>query len=207
MKISTTKKNMKKIFNIKNTVLSVLGAIIMAFGLYEIHSFSGVTEGGVLGATLLLKHHFDISPALSSAILNLICYFIGWKILGKGFVFYSAIATFSFSLTYAILEATPPLFKAIADYPVIASIIGAIFIGVGAGLCVRVGGAPSGDDSLAMAFSKKFKLKIETIYLLSDLTVLTLSLTYIPLKRIAFSLLTVILSGKIIGLIDRIKRK
>ena len=38
------------------------------------------------------------------------------------------------------------------------------------------------------------------------LTVLLLSLTYIPLRRIAYSLLTVILSGQLIGLIQP-KRK
>ena len=35
----------------------------------------------------------------------------------------------------------------------------------------------------------------------SDLTVLLLSLSYIPLGRIAYSLLTVILSGQLIGLV------
>ena len=45
---------------------------------------------------------------------------------------------------------------------------------------------------------------IERIYLISDLTVLTLSLSYIPMKRIAWSLLTVVLSGQIIGWIQKI---
>lgn len=196
---------MKKTFSLSNIIMSVIGAFIMAFGLYEIHSFSGVTEGGVLGATLLLQHHFSISPAVSSFVMNLICYFIGWKILGRRFVFYSAVSTLVFSLSYRLLEMTEPIFEGIYEYPLTASLVGAIFIGVGAGLSVRAGGAPSGDDALAMGLSKKLGTKIETIYLVSDLTVLTLSLTYIPLKRIAFSLVTVILSGKIIGLIERKK--
>ena len=40
---------------------------------------------------------------------------------------------------------------------------------------------------------------------LSDLIVLGLSLTYIPVRRIGYSLLTVILSGQLIGLMQRIK--
>ena len=39
-------------------------------------------------------------------------------------------------------------------------------------------------------------------YLLSDLIVLLLSLSYIPLERIGYSLLTVILSGQIIGFVQ-----
>ena len=48
---------------------------------------------------------------------------------------------------------------------------------------------------------------IERVYLLSDLIVLLLSLSYIPVRRIGFSLLTVILSGQIIGLIQKISGK
>lgn len=184
--------------------MAFLGAFIMAFGLYEVHSFSGVTEGGVLGMTLLLERHFSLSPAFTSLVMNTICYVIGWKTLGKGFLFYSGIATLSFSLSYKLLEMTEPLFHSLYPHPLACAIVGALFIGVGAGLCVRAGGAPSGDDALAMGFSKLFKAKIETIYLISDLTVLLLSLSYIPIKSIVYSLLTVILSGKIIGIITRI---
>lgn len=184
--------------------MALLGAFIMAFGLYEIHSFSGVTEGGVLGLTLLLERHFSLSPAFTSLVMNIICYIIGWKTLGKGFLLYSGIATLSFSLSYRLLEMTQPIFTPLYPHPLTCAIVGALFIGVGAGLCVRSGGAPSGDDALAMGFSKLFKLKIETVYLISDLTVLALSLSYIPIKSITYSLLTVILSGKIVGIISRI---
>ena len=82
-----------------------------------------------------------------------------------------------------------------------------LFIGIGAGLCVRAGGATTGDDALAMSFSHIFKWPIERVYLISDLTVLLLSLSYIPVRRIAYSLLTVILSGQIIGLIQKVNFK
>ena len=44
----------------------VLGSAILAFGLYNVHSISGVTEGGVLGLTLLLEHWFGISPSIAA---------------------------------------------------------------------------------------------------------------------------------------------
>ena len=189
---------------VKKVFLSIIGAFIMAFGLYEVHSFSGVAEGGVLGAALLLKNTLNLSPALTSFIMNGICYFIGWNILGKNFLIYSGIGAITFSISYRLLEGSQPLFN-LAPYPIIAAVIGAIFIGIGAGLSVRAGGAPSGDDALAMSLSKKFAGKIEIIYLVSDLTVLILSLSYIPVKRIIFSLISVLISGRIIGIIERFK--
>lgn len=191
---------------LKNTTLAVIGAFIMAFGLYEIHSFSGITEGGVLGLALFFENTFSLSPAISTFVLNVVCYAIGLKILGKAFLFYSAVATIAFSAFYAVLEKTPPVFN-LSPYPLLASVLGALFIGIGAGLAVRAGGAPSGDDALAMGLSSAFKLKIETVYLISDLAVLLLSLSYIPIKRIVFSLLTVVLSGKIIGIVQRMNFK
>ena len=77
-------------------------------------------------------------------------------------------------------------------------------MGVGVGLCVLAGGAPSGDDSLAMSLSHRTRLDISRIYLISDLSVLALSLTYIPISRIVYSLLTVVLSGQIIGWMQKI---
>ena len=82
-----------------------------------------------------------------------------------------------------------------------------MFVGVGVGLCVRVGGAPSGDDALAMSMSKVTKVDIQWMYLITDLSVLALSLTYIPWQKIIYSLLTVVLSGQMIGWIVKISWK
>ena len=196
---------MLRILTPKKCFLALLGSAILAFGLYHIHSFSSVTEGGQLGLTLLLQHWFSISPALSGFILNVICFFIGWRTLGKPFIVYSAVCTAGYCATYWICEQFPPLWPQIGQYPLLACLAGALFVGVGTGLCVRVGGAPSGDDALAMSISRLAKLKIEYIYLISDFTVLALSLTYIPFSRIIYSIGTVILSSYLVGLIQRFR--
>lgn len=192
---------------VRGVLVSIFASAFLAFGLYNVHSLSGVTEGGVLGLTLLLEHWFSISPSVSGAVLNVLCYGLGWKLLGKKFLTYSFLSTAGFSLSYKLYEQFPPLFPQIANYPLLAAFIGAIFVGVGAGLCVKIGGAPGGDDALAMSVSHVTGWNIEKVYLLSDLIVLLLSLSYIPVKRIGFSLLTVILSGQIIGLMQKLPGK
>lgn len=196
---------MKKEIILRNCIISFLGAAFLAFGMYNIHSISGITEGGVLGAVLLMKHWLHISPALSSLILNSLCYLLGWRTFGKTFVFYSAISALGYSVSYSVCELFPPVYPAIASMPLAASVAGSIFVGVGCGVCVRIGGAPSGDDALAMSLSRLTGMPIQWVYLISDLLVLGLSLTYIPLHKIAYSLLTVLLSGQIIGLFQKSK--
>lgn len=190
---------------IKYCVIAVLGSAFLAFGLYQVHSVSGVTEGGVLGTTLLLEQWFDISPSISGFLLSVLCYLIGWKLLGRSFLIYSLISAAGFSLGYRICEQFEPLWPELADLPLLASFAGALFVGIGAGVCVRVGGAPSGDDALAMSISHLTHIKIQWVYFMCDVAVILLSMTYIPASRIAYSLLTVVLSGQIIGLVQKIK--
>ena len=186
-------------------VIIALSSAFLAFGLYHVHSFSGVTEGGVLGMTLLLEHWLHISPAVSGLVINILCYAMGWRLLGREFIGYSAVASAGFSVAYRVFEQFPPLWPQLADMPLAASVLGAIFVGVGAGLCVRVGGASGGDDALAMCVSHVTGWDIQWVYLLSDFSVLALSVSYIPLQRMGWSVLTVVLSGQIIGLIQKIR--
>lgn len=190
-----------------HAAIAFFASAFLAFGLYHVHAVSGVTEGGVLGANLLLQHWFHISPAITNAVLNAACYLFGWRMLGREFVIYSLISTAGFSGAYRIFEQFPPLWPNLYEMPLLAALLGAVFVGLGAGLCVRVGGAPSGDDALAMGLSHLLHKKIETIYLVSDLTVLLLSLSYIPWQRIGWSLLTVVLSGRLIGIVQRFGTK
>lgn len=195
-------KEALKNITIKNCAITLMGSFILAFGLYHVHSISGVTEGGVLGATLLLEHWTGISPAVTGGIMNVLCYVLGWKLLGKEFIAYSALATVGFSGMYKICEQFPHLWPGLADMPLVAALVGALFVGVGAGMCVRIGGAPSGDDALAMSISHATGWKIQWVYLMSDLIVLVMSLSYIPVRRIGYSLFTVLLSGQVIGFIQ-----
>ena len=198
---------MNRIFNksfLSDALLLTLGSLILAFGLYNVHSFSGVTEGGTLGATLLLDHHFGISPSVSSLILNFICYALGVRTLGRSLLVKSAYSGLCFAIFYYVFESVGPLLTPVTEHKIIAALVGALFVGVGVGLSVRAGGAPSGDDALAMTLASIFKRDIRWFYLITDLVVLLLSLTYIPPVEILYSLLSVILSGQIIGFIERI---
>lgn len=190
---------------LKKTIIALTGSAILAFGLYNVHSLSGVTEGGILGLTLFFRHWLNLSPAWSGLILNATCYLIGWRILGMDFVLYSIVSGGGFSVFYGIFEQFPPLWPALSGHPLFAALLGAVFVGIGVGLCVRVNGAPSGDDALALSICRKTGWNIQWAYLISDLTVLALSASYIEPLRMLYSLLTVVLSGQIIGWVQRLE--
>ena len=47
----------------KSLCFIVLGAAIATFGIHNIHQRTGITEGGVIGAMLLVEHWLGFSPA------------------------------------------------------------------------------------------------------------------------------------------------
>lgn len=181
----------------------LLGACILSFGLYNIHERTQVTEGGVLGMTLFLQHWFGISPSITSPIMDIACYLLAWRFLGNTFAKYALTASVAFACSHALWEQFPPLLPDLSAYPAAAALAGALFVGVGVGLVVRIGGACGGDDALALAMSHVSKWPIARCYLLTDLTVLALSLSYIPFSRIVYSLITVTLSSYLIGWVQK----
>ena len=183
----------------------MLGASILAFGMFNIHSRCAVTEGGILGLTLLIQHWLHISPGFAGPVLDITCYLIGYKILGKDFLKSAIVASLSFSAFYNTFEFLGPVLPDLSAYPLIAAILGGLFVGVGVGIVVRNGGASGGDDALAIVISKLTRCKLAKAYLVTDLTVLVLSLSYIPLRRILFSLVTVTLSSCLIDVVINLR--
>lgn len=192
---------------LKNYAIIMIGTFILAFGVYNIHAQTYLTEGGVLGMILLLNHWFHINPAITSLILDTILFGVGAFILGRDFLKYSLVATFSFSIFYSIVSTWGPQFTYITQSQLLSAIVGALFVGVGAGMVIRLGGSCGGDDTLALLVHKFTGIKISTAYLCADVTILLLSLSYIPLQNIIYSLITVVISSMLIGFIKTYKFK
>ena len=121
----------------KHYGIMLLGVSILSFGLFNIHSQSKITEGGILGFTLLLAHWFGISPGVSSICLDATCYFVGLKLLGKRFLKNAIVSSIGFSLTYRIYEHIGYILPDLSSKPAIAAVVGGIFVGIGAGLVSR----------------------------------------------------------------------
>ena len=191
-----------QIFTVRRILCILLGTAICSFGIYNIHRQTGVTEGGVLGMIVLLNYWFDISPSILSVSLDLLCYALAFRRLGIRFLIISGASSLSLSMFFRLWESFPPMLPNFYDRPLIAAVLGALFIGVGVGVVIRNGGSCSGDDALALFISNVTGWRISRAYLITDFTVLALSLSYIPFSRILYSLITVTLSSYIIDFIQ-----
>ena len=186
----------------KKIFLIILGAGICTFGIHNIHQRTGITEGGVVGMMLLVERWLGISPSAITSVLDISCYLLAFKYLGGQFIKISMISTLSVSLFYKFWELFPPMLPDLSEYPLAAAVAGGLFVGIGVGIIVRQGGSSGGDDALALTISRVTRWRLSQSYLFTDLVVLGLSLTYIPVFRIAFSLITVTISSFLIDLVQ-----
>ena len=53
----------------------------------------------------------------------------------------------------------------LSNYPLLAAILGGVFVGVGVGMIVRQGGSSGGDDALALSISHITKWPLSRSYL------------------------------------------
>ena len=178
-----------------------IGALITSFGLYHIHQQCGTSEGGIMGMVLLVHHWTGIPSSIMTFLLDSICYWMAWKYLGGMFIVRAVISTAFMSLCLAFWALFPPFLSGLS--PLMAAIYGALCIGIGVGIMIYNGGSSGGDDALALTLSKTFHWRLSKTYFICDLTVLVLSLSYIRLERIFYSLITVMLSSY---LIDKIQQ-
>ena len=186
----------------KRILLIMLGTAIATFGLHNIHQRVDITEGGVLGMLLLLDHWFGIPPSIATPVLDITCYLLAWRFLGSRFILLSIVSTTSMSLFFGLWDLFPPMLPDLSGtyVPVTTTINGKPLSGA-VTLVVRQGGSSGGDDALALVISHVTHWRLARAYLFTDLTVLGLSLTYIPVQRIAFSLVTVFVSSFLIDIV------
>ena len=197
-------REMRAGMNGRKFALILVGAMICSFGVHNIHQQTGITEGGVIGAMLLVEHWLGFSPAVHHA--------------GAGRRLLSARVPVPGRALYRDVRPSPRsasrCFTSVWEQfpPMLPDLSGPSAPGGGAGgglssgwalgsSCGRAGSS-GGDDALALTISHVTHWRLSRAYLFTDLLVLGLSLTYIPVKKIFFSVITVTLSS---FLIDRIQ--
>lgn len=185
-------------FTMKRLFWLVLGTAILSFGIHNIHQRAAITEGGVIGLVLLINHWFGVPASVASPLLDAASYALAFKFLGWDFLLSAGVASVGLAGFYRIWECLPPMLPDLTPWPLAAALLGGVFVGIGVGIIVRQGGSSGGDDALALVIRQLTGWKLARSYLFTDLVVLGASLSYIPARRIAFSLVTVTVSSLLI---------
>lgn len=182
---------------VRDVIFILIGSSIYAFGLIYLNIANNLAEGGISGITLILRALFNIDPAYSTLLINIPIILLGRKVLGNQSFIYTIIGTLGLSGSLWIWQRIP--FEINLEHDLLIAALLAGFVGgVGSGLVYRVGGTTGGTDIFARILEKNFGLSMGKTMLAFDVLVLVLSLTYIDLKLMMYTLIVSYVFSRVI---------
>lgn len=156
----------------KDILLVIAGNFVLACGVAFFIIPNSILSGGVAGIAVAIEPLVDLDPNIMIVILTAILFLMGSFFLGKGFLLKTALSSIMYPMFVAILSGFESNIN-ITNDPILASIYGGAFIGIGVGLVFRTGASTGGMDIPPLIINKYTHLPLPTLVLIVDgLTVL-----------------------------------
>ena len=189
----------KKVVNeILSYLVMTVGCALAAFSIGAILIPNLILDGGVNGISMMLSQITSISTSMYIIILNIPFLILGYKSLGKKFVFKALFAMLVFS---GILCYTETIHLGIED-KLLATIYGGLVLGFGVGLVIRYGGCLDGTEIAAIILSKKTNFSVGQIVLICNIFIYGTAGFLFGFDRALYSLLTYFITFKVIDFVS-----
>ena len=175
----------------------VLGCVIGAAAYPTFLDPGKIAPGGLTGVAMILKHLWGWDIGITSLLLNIPLFVIGYKAMGRVFAFRSLVATVLFSFMIDLL----PL-QAIPVEPMLGTLYGGILLGIGLGFILR-GGATTGGTDMAARMVHKYLpfLSVGMFLFLIDCVVVVAAWIFIGSSEALYALICIFVSGKAVDMV------
>lgn len=177
--------------------LIVMGCVLggAAYPLFLVPN--AIAPGGLTGIATILNYLFGLPVGVTSMLLNLPLFLIGYRAMGRVFVFRSLVATVLFSVCIDLIR-LPPL----TDDILLGSVYGAILLGLGLGLILRGGATTGGSDMIARMVHKRFPIVTVGVFLfLVDCLVILAAAFTMSARAALYALICIFISSKAVDLV------
>lgn len=165
--------------------------------------FNGILGGGTSGFSLIIRNLFFTDSINSELIIEniitittIILFILGAIFLGKKFALKTLLSTILCPLFIYLFKLD--IFQEIHNQfnmfdPIVCSILGGLFMGVGCGIIYRIGGSTGGFDVPGLIINKFFKFKLSIVFLIQDgILVLLALIAKFTIYEIVIGLISVI---------------
>ena len=173
----------------------LFGSFIFAIGINYFAIPNMLSEGGVIGITIITYYLFEWSPGLVSFIINLALVAIGYKFFSKRTIIYTVI-TIIFSSVF--LELTKSWGEQLGNDTLLAALFAGLFVSGGLGMIFRVGGTSGGATTVARMLQQWLGWSVGKAMLVIDISVILLSAFVIGKEKAMFTLVAVYVGAKVI---------
>lgn len=169
---------MKK--RVYETIMIIIGNLILAFGLCAFVTPVGLISGGASGIGIAVKSITGINISYTVYVINFIMFVIGFIFLGKKFAFGTLLSTFLYPTFIALFERIPQLANITNDI-LLSALYGGLCIGLGLGLVLRVGASTGGMDIPPLLMNKKTGISVAWLINIFDCGILLLQVIFCPI--------------------------
>ena len=178
-------------------ILITLGAVMSAAALKLILIPNSMIDGGMNGISIILNTIFKWPLGLTLFIVNLPFLILGYKILGKKFIFKAGYGMILFSVLLEVFNNYTPLI----EDTLLATVYGGILLGVGCGLIIKEGGCLDGTEIIAIIVNRKKSLSVGMVVLGFNVVIYGIAIFVLGIDRALYSLLTYFVSYKVIDMV------
>lgn len=189
--------NNSKLKEVLSFILITAGAVIAAMALELFLMPVLILDGGVVGVSFIINQLFKVPMGVVIIILNIPFFIVGYKQIGKGFVVKATYAMIVFSIMLEVFEPVEA-----TDDPLLATVFGGIFLGLGVGLVLKNGGCIDGTEAAALLISKKTQFSVGQLILGINIVIYSVAGCLFGLDRAMYSLLTYFITSKVIDMVE-----
>jgi len=181
---------------IKEILLIMAGVTSACFGLKSFLMPNQFIDGGVTGISLLVSTLTGWNLSYLIAIINIPFVILGFRQIGKGFAFRTAIAIGALSIALVVLP-----FQPITHDKLLIAFFGGLFLGGGIGLAMRGGCVIDGTEVLALYISKNSILTVGNIILILNIIIFTFAAYFLNIETALYAILTYLSASSTIDFI------
>lgn len=184
--------------NILSIIMLTIGSLVAAAALECFLIPNTILDGGITGISIIISKLSGVPLAFLVLLLNIPFIFIGYKNLGKSFLFRTiySMMCFSFFLSFFCN------FIAFTEEILLATVFGGALLGLGVGIVIHFGGCVDGTESVAIVISKKTNLSVGQIVLIFNLIIYGTAGFIFGFDRAMYSLLTYLITFKVIDFVS-----
>lgn len=183
---------------IKDIALILLGSLIFALGVNFFTIPNQLSEGGILGITIITYYLWHWSPGVVNFVLNVALLLVGYKFFAKRTLVYTLI---SIAACSGFMFFTEGIGRKLTSDTLLASVFAGLLVGVGLGLIFRAGGTSGGSTILARLIHQLVGWSIGKAMLFIDIVVISGSVFIIGIEKAMYTLLIVYIGAKAIDFI------
>ena len=177
----------------------LIGALLIAAGIYFFWAPSSLAAGGVSGLAVIVKAILKVIPiGIIIFVLDMIMFIIGFIFLGKSFGIKSLYCSVSVSVITTLLEAIWPSWQPIGNDLLLQLIFGCLLIAIGQAIVFNLDASSGGTDIIAKIINKYTQLNIGTSLMIADMTVVLLAIGILGLEKGLYAALGVVITSNLI---------